>query len=203
MKRAGLAVLALLCCMQMAAQEDPATAVPEGSTEAQRIEAARAREEADFTARQAACHQRFAVNDCLKKLQAPHLAVLADLKRQETRLHDRERAQRGAEQLQRSEQKVQERNQAAAQAEESAARAQEKLQAQQEKQAAHAAKLGASAAAAASPSEPSGPSSSEQASFRESYAAKQKAAEKKRQEIAKRLKDKQGGKPVPPLPVPP
>jgi hypothetical protein len=189
--------------MQVFAQEQVAPVDPEGNTELQTLDAAREREAAVFNARQVECYERFAVNDCLRKLQSRHLGVLAEIKRQETLLHDRERAQRGPEQLRRIEQKKQEKMQAAAQAEDAAWRAQEKLQSQQEKQAAHAARLEASGATEAVPAAPSGPGHAEQEAYRDAYAVKQAAAEKKRQEMAKRLKDKQGDKVVPPLPVPP
>jgi hypothetical protein len=202
MKRFGLGVMALLTGMHVCAQEQAVPSVLDGVTDVEQLEAARARETETFNAQQAECYARFAVNDCLKKLQSRHLDALAGLKRQETRIHDRERALQGPEQLLRGEQKSQEKMQAAAQADEAASRARDKLQTQQEKQAAHAARLEASGALTG-PALPSGPSSGEQATYRESYAAKQAAAEKKRQEIAKRLKEKQAGKPVQPLPVQP
>jgi hypothetical protein len=190
-----------LCCATPAfAQAVPGTAALPTSEDYQRIEETRARETALLDAQEATCYQRFSVNDCLKKVQSARRALLADLKRQETRLHDRERMQQGADQLQRAQQKALDRKQAETEAQENPGQAEEKLQAQHDKQTEHAAK-GATVPATPGAAQPTGPSAAEQAAFRESYNAKQAAAEKKRQDIAKRLKDK-GSKPVPPLPVP-
>jgi hypothetical protein len=200
--RVVLGFVALLCALPVFAVDVAGSPAPDSSAEYQRIAELRAREMANFKVREAACYERFAVNDCLNKLQSPHRALLGDLKRQETRLHDRERAQQGAEQLQHAEQKAQEKKQADEQADAAAATAHEKLQAQRAKQAAHAVD-GAYGAGISGAASPSGPGTAERAANTASYVAKQAAAEKKRQEIAKRLRDKQSTKPVPPLPVPP
>jgi len=190
--RGFLALLALSCAMPVWAA-DLAPLTTDNGAEYQRIEELRAREMADFSAREAACYQRFAVNDCLKTLQAPHRAVLADLRRQETRLHDRERAQQAAEQLQRSQEKRLEKEQASEQA--AAANAEERLRAQ--KQAAPAA---SAASGAVHPAQASGPDAAERAAHVKNLAAKQAAAQKKRQEVTERLREKQRAKPVSPLP---
>ena len=188
-----LGLLALLCAMPAMGEPAPDAAV--SGAEYQRIDEIRSREMADFAARESACYQRFAVNDCLKDLQPAHRAVLADLKRQEVQLHDRERAQQGELQLQRSEQKAQQ--QAAQQAGAAAALAEEKWQAQKAKQAAHADRA-ESGPTAHSPGLASGPDAAERAANAKSYASKQAAAEQKRQQVAKRLKQLE--KPVAPLP---
>ena len=174
----------------------------------QRIEATRALETARYTAAEAACYQRFAVSSCLQDLQSQRRAMLADLRRQEAILHERQFAHRAAEQKRLSAQKALERQQKEAElkAENPAARAAEKLQAQKTKQAEHLAKAPAAwASAPASTEAPTVPtqalSAAEQAANRESYARKQAAASAKRQEIAKRLGDKEKG--TAPLPLPP
>jgi hypothetical protein len=168
----------------------------------QRIEAERKRESANFDAQEAACYQRFAVNDCLKKLQTKRIAVMADLKRQETRLHDQERSQQGTDALERIEQKgLEQQRQEDIQAQDGAGRAQEKLQEQQNKQAEHATKAASGPASGSSPA-PSGPTDAEHAEARASYERKQIDAEKKRQELIKR-QSKQTGKPANSLPIPP
>ena len=187
-----LSLLALLCAPAMG---EPVADAAVSGTEYQRIDQLRERETAEFTARESACYQRFAVNDCLKELQPAHRAVLADLKHQEVLLHDRERTQQAAQQLQRAEQKALEKQQAAQQAAAAATVAEEKWQAQGAKQAAHAQNT---ASGSRSIVLPSGPSAAERTANAKSYAAKQAAAEQKRQQVAKRLKRIE--KPVAPLP---
>ena len=46
-----------------------------------------------------ACHERFAVNDCLKAARARNLEKTADIRRQQERLNDFQRRQRGAEKI--------------------------------------------------------------------------------------------------------
>lgn len=176
---------------------------PVSGDEYQRIDAQRIRETAIFDAQEVACYKRFAVNDCLKKVHSQRRAMLADLRRQEASLHEGERKQQAAEQLQRSEQKALEKMQKDAdmQAQDSLRRTQDKLEEQKNKQADHAARAASGAAAAAAPA-PTGPTSAEQAQYRDAYARKQADAEKKRQEIAKRLGENKT-KPASPLPVPP
>ena len=54
------------------------------------------------------CYQKFAVNDCVKDVNAKRRLELADLKRQDALLSATERTQRATEQLQRLEQKKRE-----------------------------------------------------------------------------------------------
>jgi TolA-binding protein len=201
MKRLLFGLLCLCCAAQVVAQT--AALEPVSSQDYERIEALRALESANLDALEAACYQRFAVNDCLKKVQSRRIALLADLRRQEARLHDRERQILGAEALQRLEQKALERKQLQddIQAEGGVEGAQEKLREQQSKQAEHAAKA-ASGSAPVAKQAPTGPTAAEQSQARASYERKQADAERKRQELAKRLAEK-AAKPVKPLPVPP
>ncbi len=203
MRSVAAALLGLCFAVQGFAQTQAAVPEPVSGDAYQRIEAVRARETAVLDAQEADCYQRFAVNNCLKNVQSRRRALLADLKRQETRLHEREHALQGSEALQRSAQKAVEAQQKKADtpAGEGAVRAQDKAQEQSDKQAAHAAKAASGAAAVSAPV-PAGPGAAEQAQAREGYARKQADAEKKRQERARRLAEK-AAKPVKPLPVPP
>lgn len=202
MKRLVMGLLGLCGALQVFSQVESITALPVASAEYQRIDAERMRAAADFDAQEAACYQRFVINDCLKTVQSARRALFADLKRQEYGLHERERLLQGAAQLQRAQQKALERKPAdlRADAQSAQAQTQEKLQAPKDKQAEHVAKA-VSEPVDSTVALPSGPSAAEQASYRQSYNAKQAAAEKKRQEVAKRLKE-QGGKAVAPLPTP-
>ncbi len=205
MKRLATGLLCLCCALPVLAQAQDQAKQPTAvsSEDYQRIDAERTRESANLDAQEAACYQRFAVNDCLKKVQSRRIALLADLRRQEARLHERERQILGTEALQRLEQKALERKQRQddIQAEGGVDGAQDKLQEQLGKQAEHAAKAASGSAPVATPL-PTGPTAAQQAQARASYERKQADAERKRQELAKRLAEK-AAKPVKPLPVPP
>ena len=70
MKRRHVGLLWLCCLTQVWAQTQSLPTAPVSSEDYQRIESARARESANFDAQEAACYQRFAVNDCLKNVQS-------------------------------------------------------------------------------------------------------------------------------------
>jgi hypothetical protein len=203
MKPLVFSLLWLCGTVPLWAQTQTVTPASVSNEDYQRIEVARTRERANFEAQEAACYQRFAVNDCLKKVQSKRIAVMAELKRQEGLLHDRERAQQGAEALERIEQKALERQQRSGedQTGDGANRVQQKLQDQKDKRSEHAAKA-ASGVAPVSQQAPTGPSAAEQAQARASYDRKQADAEKKRQDMLKRQSGKIG-KPANPLPNPP
>ncbi|WP_367846779.1 hypothetical protein [Rhodoferax sp. WC2427] len=76
----------------------------EVAAEHARIDAERQRIEKRFAYEEAACFQKFAVNDCRDASRARRRADMADLRRQEISLNDAERKRKGAEQLQRMEQ---------------------------------------------------------------------------------------------------
>jgi hypothetical protein len=197
-----LVVGLLWSCVTLLVQAQALSATPVLPEDYQRIEAERVREGAILDTQDAACYQHFAVNDCLKKVQSRRIALMADLKRQEARLHARERQQQAAEALQRIEQKAleQQQKQEEVQAGDGGARTQDKLREQQDKQAQHAAKA-ASGTAPVSPPAATGPTAQEQAQARASYERKQADAEKKRQELARRQSEK-AGKAAKPLPLP-
>ena len=73
--------------------------------ERRRIQAERAREEAQFEKDQAACYARFAVTDCIGQARLRRRAALDQLRRQEIVLNDAERKRKALEQLQRIEEK--------------------------------------------------------------------------------------------------
>jgi len=95
-------------CASAAAQAQP-TPQPMAVAEAfehERIRQERAAALAEFTARDAQCYQRFAVNDCLADVRKLRRDVLADLRRQELSLNDAQRKRRAADQLLRSDEKA-------------------------------------------------------------------------------------------------
>ena len=73
--------------------------------ERSRIAAERKQVETRFTAHEAACYKKFAVNDCIEEGKADRRTRLADLRRQEITLNDAERKRKGAAQMQRMEEK--------------------------------------------------------------------------------------------------
>lgn len=79
---------------------------PSTEAERQRIDRERNAEMDRQRQVEAACYQKFMVNDCLLESRVRHREVLADLKRQEINLNDRERRLRSSEQLRRIEEKV-------------------------------------------------------------------------------------------------
>jgi hypothetical protein len=68
----------------------------------QRIDAARKEKMTEFTAQDAACLSRFAVTDCQNKVGVRRREMLTDLRRQEARLNELDRRQKGESQVLRS-----------------------------------------------------------------------------------------------------
>ena len=177
----------------------PAPETPVQPEDYQRLERLREREADRFQAQQAECYTRFAVNGCLKDEQSRHRAALAALQRQETALHERERAQRGAQQLARIQQKKLENQNKLEQATQAGSSAAEKMQEQHDRQAAHVAKAATSNSSAPRP----GRSHSQlnpalQAQNRAAYERKLQQAETRRKEAVKRQAEK---KPAAALPL--
>lgn len=98
-----------------------------------RIAAERKQVDAIYAEGEAACYQKFALNDCMDKVRAQRRKSLADLQRQEVALNDAQRRRKGAEQLQRAEQKSSALNQQ--QAADRRAKAREELAGKQQKSA--------------------------------------------------------------------
>lgn len=97
-RRPAWAMAALLLTAASAGAQLHAADASEKAEHA-RIAAERARINARFAAEEKACHQRFAVNDCLKANRRWQRAELDDLRRQEIVLNDAERQRKAAEQL--------------------------------------------------------------------------------------------------------
>ncbi|MFT4268016.1 MAG: hypothetical protein QM586_12480 [Xenophilus sp.] len=99
--RAVLLFLPFLLGAALAAAQAPgdAGAGQDFQAERERIGAERRAIEERFQQQQAACYQRFAVNDCLAGARSTRRAANDDLKRQEAVINDIERKRRSAEQL--------------------------------------------------------------------------------------------------------
>lgn len=133
----GLAALSVIA----AAQASDAEAGPPGIDVARaKIGAERARLEAGFLGEDHACHERFAVNSCLRKVNARRREAMAELRRQEIALNDEERRIRGEQEMRRIEEKSSPENlqQAADQRAQAAEEYQLRLAREKEKQQARA-----------------------------------------------------------------
>ena len=107
----GLRIAALLLLAWTASawsQGDFSLTPPDGSAGAERvrIDAIRQRKAVELDAEAAACLSKFAVTDCQNKVGTRRRQMLADLKRQEVKLNEIERQQKGAEQAQKSQNKA-------------------------------------------------------------------------------------------------
>ena len=87
------------------------TAAQTADAERTRIGVERARLEAGFLTEDAACYQRFFVNNCLDEVNTRRRETLAALRTQEIVLNEQERKLRGAEQIRRIEEKASAENQ--------------------------------------------------------------------------------------------
>lgn len=103
-KNIALFVLALLGQLALA-QQGPATGAGSSDVERARIDSERARLEAGFAAENAACHEKFWVNNCLDEVNTRRRERMADLRRQEIALNDRDRKLKGADQIRKTEEK--------------------------------------------------------------------------------------------------
>jgi colicin import membrane protein len=107
-----LCLLLVAFALQMPAQAQAPEQAPQPGSEEhtrqerERITAQRKSIEDNFATEQAACYQRFAVNDCLQDSRVRRRDALADLRRQEISLNDAERKQRGAQQTRKVEEKT-------------------------------------------------------------------------------------------------
>ena len=171
--------------------------------ERERIDRERRSEEARFSAEQAICYRRFAVNDCLRDIRGQHRQVMEKLRLAEIQLNDLERRQRAAEQ----ERAAAERSDPAAlqeairQREAVRAEHEERLQRAADKQAdrerAQADRLPRQAPA---PYSASGPDAAQQAENRRLFEEKQRQALERKAEREKNLADKAAKPAVQPLP---
>ncbi len=204
-------VLAFLLAMGMMvpgiAQTDAAQAADDVGARRQEIEVARQRETARFDAADAQCRSRFAVNDCLRVSQTQRRSVMADLRKQEVRLNEQERAQRGAEQVELTKKKLLERNQQdkdleAAHAANLEARAQKEKDLADKREANRNVPASHPAVASSAPHSPAGPVPAERAANRAEFERRQAQAQQRREDVQRRQSEKTGA-PASSLPVPP
>ena len=70
------------------------------------IDAERSRLESGFLSEDAACHEKFAVNNCLENVNSKRRAIMADLKRQEILLNDAQRKSKAEQQIRKNQEKL-------------------------------------------------------------------------------------------------
>ena len=170
----------LMCCGLQAAhaQDDP-------PRQRQSISAERASADAGFSRQEQACQSRFVVQACLDDVAAQRRTLERELKRREASLNAVDRQQAAQEQLQRSADKA--RDHQNRQTEPTGDVQAERVRAQKEKQQAH--QDAGRSSGNASKTAPATPSAAEQATLREAYAAKQRAAQDRRAARDKRLRE--------------
>jgi hypothetical protein len=159
--------------------------------ERSKLEAMRLQSAETLDQQEAACFEKFRVNDCLSEVKRRRLAMSSDISRQEALLNDQQRQQRGAEQAQRTREKAFAREESA----KSAAAVNSESEQRSLRQAAPPAP-NVPALTSKAAKEPNLPSADQRAN----YERRQEEARSKRAERDKRVGDpgaKQLGLPVP------
>lgn len=150
MKKWGL-MLAWLCAsaLSLAQAVDGASDASHGldiERERSRIQAERARQEANIQTEEAACYARFVVTDCIRQVRAHRREVFQALRREEVTLNDAERQRKALAQIEQLKGKSSVQRQ-----DEDAERRLEASQAQQEREKRAAEKAAAAMNAASAP----------------------------------------------------
>lgn len=202
----SLIVNVLFLCFGGAVLAQPEAEPAPSSIAAQRarIEQDRKREEGRYVQEEAACYQRFAVNDCLREVRVRRRLTFEDLKRQEISLNDEERKIRAGEQVDRTDEKAaikssqEEADKRAAARQESQERMERAEQKKAERQ------KDAEQKAATPPRERSvtsdAPSEGSKAEQKKSFEEKQRQALERKIERDKTLAEKKKAKPASTLP---
>lgn len=201
----GLAVSGL---QAQPVQELAAPASDVFQVELDRIQVERRRQDAYYAKEEAACYQRFAVNDCLRQVRVKRRLVMEDLRRQEIAVNDEQRRQKGVEEIQRLEEKTSpaalqeaaEKREAAIQdhkerLERAEQKKADKLQSEKDR-------LSATPRGEQDKSSDR-PTAESRAADKQEFEEKQRQAQENRARRDKALADKVGQPPVRPLPTPP
>ncbi len=205
-RSASLFLLGLVLCIARALAQDS----PEElrfQQQHDQIEQERRRQEGLYAQQEAACYQRFAVNDCLREVRARRRVVMEDLRRQDILVSDEQRKLKGQEELKRleerrSEQAIQEAEaQRAAALRDSQERQERAEQKKLDKARAEQDRLATSPQLSRDKSADR-PTPQGQAQDRQAYEDKQRQAAESRARRDKALQDKAAQPPVQPLPVP-
>lgn len=198
------------CALHAQPSSELTTSAPPDPLQAEleRIQAERGYEEARYANEEAACYQRFAVNDCLRKVHARRRLTMEDLRRQEIAVNDVQRRQKGAEEIQRLEEKSSLQNQQEAADRREAAiqdhkeRLERAEQKKIDKQQAEQDRL-SSTPPAERDKNSDRPTAESRSADKQEYEEKQRQAQESRARRDKALADKIGKPPAKPLPTPP
>jgi colicin import membrane protein len=192
MKGIVQALLVVGALAQVHAQPAESGANPDITVQQQRLDTQRQQAAQQAHDDERACQERFAVNDCLKAARARNLEKTADIRRQQERLNDLQRKQRGEEKIRQHEEKSAQHEQVLRDAEHKTSRV---TDAKGDAKNGHASTVAIQRAAVhTQPTAPVG---------RQEYQRKLQDAEKRRQERDKRLSKKASGKSPAPLPAAP
>jgi colicin import membrane protein len=163
------------------------------------LETRKREQAAQFDAQEQACTKAFAVTDCVRAVNVRRRAVVSALRKEENALNDAERRQRERERLQSLQEKARQRAEQAPPMDANTESAQERLRRQQDKLSQHAPQSAPKARAVPKAQSPiDAPTRQQNAT---DYAARQKAANDRRAERQKRVKEQ--GKSAKDLPTPP
>lgn len=202
---ASLFLLGLLLGSNVQAQDSPEEARFQQQHE--QIEQERRRQEGLYAQQEAACYQRFAVNDCLREVRARRRVVMEDLRRQDILVSDEQRKLKGQEELRRLEERRSEQalQEAEAQRDDALRDSQERQERAEQKKLdkarAEQDRLATSPRLARDKAADR-PSAQDQAQDRQAYEDKQRQAQESRARRDKTLRDKAEQPPVQSLPVP-
>ncbi len=187
-----LTLMLWLVCTVFAAPATGEPAAEDLGLQRQRIDVVRKEKVAELAAQDTTCLSRFAVTDCQNKVSVRRRELLADLKRQETRVNEVDRRRKGAEQLQRSHTKASERAQldSEVQINPEGAALEDRQKTLNERVLKHGNQEKKATPAAPVKKMASGLDASSMESNREAYAEKQRAAQQRRLDREKRLLDK-------------
>jgi hypothetical protein len=189
----GLA-LAVCAASAMGETDNKKSAAEENDLQRQRLNTLREEKMTELAAQDAVCLSRFAVTDCQNQVGKRRREMLADLKRQEAQLNEADRRQKGADQLLRSQDKAPDRalRQSEVQANQLTESQEDRLRAQNEKVLKHKRQAKTVAPSASVNKLPSGLDAASIESNRAAFSEKQRAAEQRRMDREKRLRDKAG-----------
>jgi hypothetical protein len=165
------------------------------------IDAQRSRVTQEADAAERACNESFAVTDCVKKVQARQRQQLAEIKREETTLHDVQRKEQAAEQARQTAEKRAQYEQQVAQASAATADTAQRKQEQEDKRRQHG-EMAANAVKAPNTGA-SRPAPPDAKNYRSEWERKQQEADKKRLDRNRRMQEKANAKAVPGLPTAP
>lgn len=204
-----LSIGLMASALQAQQLQEPATPGADGfQIELDRIQAERARQEAHYAEEEAACYQRFAVNDCLREVRAKRRLVMENLRRQEISVNEMQRKQKAAEQIRRLDEKssLQVQQEEAGRREAALREQRERLERAEQKKAdrlpAEKGRLSATSRGERDKGSDR-PTLERRAADKQEFEEKQRQAQESRARRDKALADKVGQPPVRPLPTPP